>query len=257
VQRLRTLNRPVILYNTDDPTGRRDGHRFDSLLRAVSYYDLCVTVRETTAAELLNHGARAVRHVWMSYDEIAHRPFNRLADIPAAFRSEVAFVGTWIPGENRDQFLLSLIEKGISLSIWGDAWQKSPGWDAIQPFWRGRSIYGRDYVAAIQGAKLVLGLLSKGNRDLHTTRSVEIPYAGGLLLAERTTEHLKLYKDGKEAVFWADAEECAALCEQLLNDDQLRESIRARGAQKVRAAGLGNEDVLRDILSGFFNAAPR
>lgn len=38
---LKTFNVPVCLYNNDDPTGKRDGRRFDSLLKALPYYDLC------------------------------------------------------------------------------------------------------------------------------------------------------------------------------------------------------------------------
>ena len=50
--------------------------------------------------------------------------------------------------------------------MWSDRWQKPP---------------------------LCLGLLSKGNRDLQTTRSLENPYAGGPLCAQRTSERLALY----------------------------------------------------------------
>ena len=68
----------------------------------------------------------------------------------------------------------------------------------------GPAIYGDDYLKAIQLAKVSLGLLSKGNRDLHTTRTFEIPYCGGLLCAERTSEHLQLYQEDVEAVYWSD-----------------------------------------------------
>jgi hypothetical protein len=185
----------------------------------------------------------------MSYDEVLHRPFERIEDIPAAFRSDIAFVGTWIRGEGRDEFLLALIERGLDIAIWGDRWQKSPRWARLRAHWRGPALAGRDYVAALQGARLALGLLSRGNRDLHTTRSAEIPYAGGLLCAERTSEHQAMYREGEEAVFWKDAEECAAVCHRLLADDALRERIRQQGMARVRQGGYGNEAVCRDILS--------
>ncbi|MGQ0700532.1 MAG: CgeB family protein [Panacagrimonas sp.] len=245
---LRRFDCPVLLYNNDDPTGTRDGRRFDSLIAALPLYDLCVVVRQQNVREFERLKARNVHRIWMSYDEVVHRPFDDPDEIPTKFRSEVAFIGTWMRGERRDQFLLSLTQRGIPLSIWGDAWDKSPTWPQLKQFWRGPSIYGRDYVAAIQGSKLALGLLSKGNRDLHTTRSVEIPYSGGLLCAERTAEHLAMYNEGEEVVLWSDADECAAACHRLLADDDMRERIRTRGALRVRAGKFGNEDVVQAVL---------
>ena len=246
--RLGQFDIPIVLYNNDDPTGGRDGRRFDSLLAALPAYDLCAVLREPNVGEFRARGARAVHRVWMSYDEVVHRPFDNIEDIPAAFRSEVAFVGTWMPKERRDEFMLSLIKRGVPLSIWGDAWQRSPAWEQIMHCWRGPSIYGRDYVAAVQGAKVALGLLSKGNRDLHTTRSAEIPYAGGLLCAQRTSEHLHMYKEGEEAVFWENADECAQVCLSLLVDADLRERVRVNGNHRVQKGGFGNEAVLNDII---------
>jgi spore maturation protein CgeB len=91
-------------------------------------------------------------------------------------------------------------------------------------------------------------LLSKGNRDRHTNRSSEVPFVGGLLCAERTNEHLEMYRDGEEAVFWDDAAECAAVCQRLLADPAERAAIREAGARRVRQLHVGNEDVCRQIL---------
>lgn len=246
---LKNFGCPIVLYNNDDPTGGRDGRRFDSLLKALPYYDLCAVMREQNVNEFKEKGAKQVMRVFMSYDEDVHRPFDRMEDIPESFRSEVAFIGTWMRFEKRDEFLLELIRQGIPVSIWGDRWEKSPLFSQLKSHWRGNALRGRDYVAAIQGAKICLGLLSKGNRDLHTQRTLETPYSGGLLCAERTSEHLEMYKEGVEAVFWSDASECAKVCKTLLDNDKLREDIRRAGMQRVRDLKVGNEDVCRKIFS--------
>lgn len=251
---LKSLGRPIVLYCNDDPTGGRDGRRFDSLLQALPNYDLCAVVREPNVSEFLNLGARDVERILMSYDEVLHRRWNDPTNIPSQFHSDVAFVGTWIRGEGREDFLLALIDHGIDVAIWGDRWQKSTSWKRLRKYWRGPSLSGQDYVSAIQGAKITLGLLSHGNRDLHTTRSMEIPYAGGLLCAERTVEHLSLYKDGEEAVYWGDVKECAAVCARLLANDDLRQRIRTQGSARVLKNRVGNEDVCRKILERLFEA---
>lgn len=248
IKYLKKFNCPIILYNNDDPTGGRDGNRFNSLLKAIPFYDLCVVMRNTNISEYYNEGAKSVFRVRMSYDEKIHKPFELTSDISKIFKSEVVFLGTWMRHEKRDEFLLQLIDKGIPVSIWGNRWQKSRYWERLKPYYKGGSLSGRDYVAAIQGAKICLGLLSKGNRDLHTTRSMEIPFAGGLLCAERTTEHLEIYEDGIEAVFWNNVDECAQICKKLLSDAALCENIREAGMRKVRALQLGHEDICKQIL---------
>lgn len=245
---LRSAGLSTVLYNHDDPTGKRDGHRFDSLVKSLPFYDVCAVVRQENIQEYKSRGAKVVIRVWRSYDEVMHAPYQDTSDIPADFRSEVAFIGTWMRGEGRDQFVLDLVKRGIPVSIWGQRWEKSPLWEQLKGCYRGGNLSGRDYVAAIQGAKICLGMLSKGNRDLHTTRTMEIPYAGGGLCAERTSEHLELYKDGIEAVFWSDVDECAQQCRCLLDDDAWRESVRRAGMARVRASHLGHEDICRTLI---------
>ena len=248
MQVLKGLNCPIVLYNNDDPTGKRDGHRFDSLLKAFPFYDLVVVRREKNISELERLGAKRVMHILMSYDEVYHKPFASASDIPKEFLSEVAFIGTWMRSEKRDAFILSLLRQGVPVSIWGNRWEKSPHFAQLRDHWRGKALSGRNYVAALQGAKICLGMISKGNRDMHTRRSVETPYAGGLLCAERTPIHSEMYKEGEEAVFWGDADECAAICKDLLADDEKREKIRAAGRARVLSLGVGNEDLCRRIL---------
>jgi spore maturation protein CgeB len=238
----------VVNYSIDDPTGTRDGNNWITFCRGIPHYDLSAVVRVESEQEFRQRGARRVLRIWRSYDEVAHAPFATEEEIPGAFRSEVAFIGTWMKGEGRDEFLLKLVEAGIPVSIWGGRWQKSPLWSRIKAHWRGGGLGGREYVAAMQGAKICLGFLSKGNRDLHTTRSSEIPYAGGLFCGERTSEHLQMYEDGEEAVFWSSVEECIEKCRELLGDETRRRRVREAGGRRIRALGLGNETVCRKVL---------
>lgn len=249
IRLLKTCSNKVVLFNHDDPTGRRDYARFITLRQAIPEYDLNVVVRPFNVAEFKRLGARDVIHLWRRYDEVAHRaPPDDGQTIPERFRSDVAFIGYCIRGEGRDYFLLELIRRGLTPAIWGDNWQHSPVWAELKPYWRGGSLSGVDYVNAIRGAKVCLGLLSKRNRDEHTTRTLEIPYAGGLLCAERTPEHLALFKEGGEAVFWSSADECAEQIKRLLADEPVRNRIKAAGQRRVIESGMGNETLCREVI---------
>ena len=130
----------------------------------------------------------------------------------------------------------------------GARWERSQYWQQLKPFFRGNSLKGKYYIAAIQGSKICIGLLSKGNRDLHTTRTFEIPFVGSLFCAERTSEHADLFKENEEAVFWTNAEECAEKCRNLLNNEELINKISQNGRAKITQTKRGNEDVVRHIL---------
>jgi hypothetical protein len=245
IQDLRRISPKIIHYTMDDPFGARDKNRFRGYLKSVPYYDLLVVMREVNVAEAYAWGAQKVLRVFMSVDELDGP--RRLTEADRKrFAAEVLFIGTWMP--ERGPFLAELVQGGLPLAIYGNDWHKAPEWPVLKRIWRGPAIYGDDYLKALQSAKISLGLLSKGNRDLHTTRTMEIPYCGGLFCAERTSEHLELYEDGVEAVFWDDAAECLEKCRELLRDDRKREQIAQQGRERCLKNGIFNGTVMAKIL---------
>ena len=252
VRRLRDKFGTVVNYNHDDPFGGRDGLRWRLYLKCVPEYDLLIVARDCNVEEARKFGARNVKRIFFGADEIAHRPRALTGSDRERWGSKVAFVGTWMP--ERGPFLAALVKEGVPLSIYGDRWERAPEWPTLRPFWRGPGVYdSEEYARVIQSAEICIGLLSKGNRDEHTTRSIEIPYLGTLLLAERTKEHLELYEEGKEAEFWSDARECAAKCRALLEDEGKRERIAAAGQARCVANKHLNEVTLSEILHEYFD----
>jgi hypothetical protein len=244
----------VINYSIDDPLGRRDGLRFRAYRRHLSCYDLCVVMRPMNVTEAIARGARDVLRVFMSADEISHAPRVLSKQDHERWDDEVLFLGTWFP--ERGAILKQLIERNVPLTIRGELWSKAPEWPALQRHWKGGELRGDDYAKAIQCSKVCIGLVSKGNRDQHTTRSAEIPALGSLLCAERTSDHLQMYVEGKEALFWSDAEECAAMCRFALQDEARRQTIAAAGHARVALNGHYNEDVLECIISRAMGSRP-
>ena len=208
-------------------------------------------MREVNAPEDHSLGARRVLRVLISYDEGAHVPEQAITPA-AAFSSDIAFVGTCMRNEGRDAFVLGLGERGLDIAACGDRWQKSPLLPEPRPYWRGAGLIGADYVSAIRRANACLGVLPKGNRGLHTHRSVEAAFADALLCAEHTQEQLDVYEDRGEAVFWEDVADCTFKCLRLLDTPQERARIRMAGLRRMWRHHAGNEDVCRRILEGLF-----
>ena len=245
--------RKVVSYSIDDPLGPRDGGRFRAYRQSLPHYDLNVVVRQENVAEAKALGAKSVLRVYRSADEITHAPRMLSDQDHQAWDSDVLFLGTWFP--ERGPFLLDLVRLGVPLTIRGSNWQKAPEWQQLKNYWKGDALAGDDYAKAIQCAKVNLGLLSKENRDLHTTRSLEIPALGSLLCAERTSEHLTMYKEGEEALFWKNAEECAAMCRLALSDELKRQAIAIAGHKRLKKNGHYNEKIFTSILvaTGFIH----
>lgn len=242
----------VINYNIDDPIGTRDGGRFRAYQQSLPYYDLNVVVRQDNVSEAEALGAKKVLRVYRSADEVSHAPRALTQKDHQIWDSEVLFLGTWFPG--RGAFLLDLIQLGVPLSIRGSHWHKAPEWPQLKANWKGGTIVGDDYAKAIQCAKVNLGLLSKENRDLHTTRSLEIPALGALLCAERTIEHTAMYIEKQEALFWQGADECAAMCNFALENESRRQAIAEAGHLRIKKNQHYNEAILASMLAVEFVA---
>lgn len=246
VQELKQQCGTVINYNCDDPFGMRDRNNWRLYLQAVPYYDLLVVVREVNVAEAYALGAKSVVRVFRPANEFAHAPRSLSASDWAKWGSDIVFVGTWMP--ERGPFLAQLVSEGLPLTIYGNGWNKSSEWATLKQAWKGGGIFGDDYAKAIQCAQICLGLLSKGNRDLHTIRTAEIPFLGGLFCAERTIEHLQLYTEDSEAIFWSDADECIRKCRDLLGAPERRRRIAENGRKRAIKNGLLDQPLMEMIL---------
>lgn len=234
--------RKIAIHYTPDAQflENRSRHFF----RALPDYDLAITTKPFELAAYRQGGAKEVMLIHQGYGaRLAPVPE---AEIPTHLRSDVAFLGHCQPAYAT---LLETVAARVPLKIWG------PGWTAYakRHSWargvvQGEGLYGPDYARALSGAKIAIGLLSKRIPETTTTRSFEIPACGTLLLAERTADHEALFDDGREAVFFDDAEDCAAKAAHYLAHSADREAIAAAGLARCRAE-YTIEDQFRRIVA--------
>lgn len=209
-------------------------------------YDLFFTTKTFGVAELRSIGCPRVAFHHNGYDPDTHRPLVLGDEERARFGGPVGFVGSWEAA--RAASIGQLAVAGIPVRIWGLRWarefQPHPNL-RIEP----HELLGLDYARALNSFDINLCFLRKLNRDRQTTRSVEIPACGAFMLAERTDEHLALFKEGVEAEFFASDEEMIDKTRYYLEHPEARRRIAAAGLERCRIGRYSYHDRLLDMLT--------
>lgn len=233
----------IIGYSADDMAARHNNSRW--FLEGLALYDGFITTKSYGVAELSQLGCRNVVFVDNAYDPLQHRPVVAADGSPMEFETDVGFVGSH--ERDRAQVIEFLARSGIPVTIRGNGWEaverrQVPGITILPP------VYGIDYARVISGTRINLTFLRKMNRDLQTTRTIEIPACGGFMLAERSDEHGRLFREGVEAVFFDRPEDLAEKIRYYLRHEAERAAIAAAGLARCVEADYSYEARLRAAI---------
>jgi hypothetical protein len=234
----------IVGFGPDDMNARHNQSL--QFLRALPLYDAFVTTKSFNVAELRNRGCPRVIFVGNGYDPDTSRPLSVSKDDVVRVGGEVGFIGTY--ERERAEFMYDLAAHGLEIRVWGGSWE---GMKSSHPNLRleRAPLYGDDFARACAAFKVNLAFLRKMNRDLQTTRSVEIPACGGFMLAERTREHLDLFEEGTEAEYFDTWDEALEKCKRYLREDAQRAAIAKRGYERCLRSGYDNASRMRDALT--------
>jgi spore maturation protein CgeB len=233
-----------VSYSPDDMLNPRNHSR--CYLAAVPRYDLHVTTKSYNVAELKTLGAPGVLFVDNAYCPFTHRPIEVSEADRQRLGGAVGFIGTY--ERERAEALLFLARQGVPVKVWGK-WPTR--WQNRHPNLRvmGASLWGDEYARAMCSFAVNLAFLRQENRDLQTTRSMEIPACGGFMLGERTREHQRLFKEGVEAEFFASPEELLKKIHYYLAHEDQRQNIALAGRRRCLESGYSNLERLKGILA--------
>jgi spore maturation protein CgeB len=225
-------------FSPDDMTARI--YQSVHFLRHAGLYDVFFTTKGFRCAELHSLGIRDVRPVGNSYDPSTHKPCGTNAGCAPV----LGFAGRYEP--ERCRSIRFLVDAGLPVRVWGTGrWPRSPvGYDL-----RTGGAWGEDYAVAMCSVAIGLGFLTKLVREESTTRSVEIPACGTFLLAERTDEHLALFREGLEAEYFSSDEELAEKARYYLSHPHQRRRIAEAGLLRCQVAGYSHHNRLKQMIA--------
>jgi spore maturation protein CgeB len=250
-----TLGPTVVYYNDDMFNSANQTFTFASTVRLA---DCLVTTKSLNVREFEQAGARAVVYQPNAYDPAIHFPARPSPSEAARLAGDVVFIGTFRP--DRADFLADVV-RGLPeavVNVWGDGWDKSRRiaywprrrrWKPVRERVRGGPLWGEDMGKAIQANKIALGLLYHANRDLHTSRSFEIPACGGFMLAERTAEHEQHFAEDREAVYFDSLAELVDKARYYARRDAERAAIARAGYERCVKSGHRYVDRAQSLLA--------
>ena len=245
LSRLTALGIKTASYNNDDPFGperhrRAPWHHYylwRLYKKCLPQFDRNFFYRHINCIESTEYGARHAEVLMPYFIPEVNRPLQLQNIEKERFETDVVFVGHYEP-DGRELSVRTLVESGVKIKIWGGHyWSRKvlgAAYDGLMPIVLAE---GDDYTKALSGAKVCLAFLSKLNRDTYTRRCFEIPACGRVMLAERTDDLLKIFKEDEEACFFSTVDDLVNKVHWLLENPKARERIAKAGQHRVWADG--------------------
>ena len=234
----------IVGYAPDDMTGNKNNQsRF--FLEHLPLYDVYFTTKSYGVEELKQLRCPKAVFVGNAFDERTHRPIEVTDQDKSRLGGTVGFIGAW--EDERANSILTLAQSGLAVRVWGSGWHRAQG-SHTNLLLEHRELLGDEYAKGICAFDINLCFLRKQNRDQQTTRSIEIPACGAFMLAERTSEHLDLFEEGKEAEFFSSSRELQEKAHYYLEHTVERKRIADAGLKRCLDSGYSNHNRLKGML---------
>lgn len=234
----------IIGYSPDEMTQRHN--QSANFLASLKYYDAYITTKSYAIQDLKKLGAKRVYFVNNAFEPTFHFPRSITELDIKLLGGDIGFIGTW--EQERANSIIFLAEKGLNVRVWGGGkWLNYKG-KYKNLIIEDRGLFSEAYSKALVAFKINLCFLRKINFDQQTTRSIEIPASGGFMLAERTAEHLNLFEENKEAVFFSSDQELYEHCAYYLKNENERLRILQSGYLKCLNSGYDNYQTIKRVL---------
>jgi spore maturation protein CgeB len=238
VQRLKASSGKLVHY-TPDPAFTY--HRSKLFYEALPLYDYCITTKSFEIEDYKNYGVKTI-FCTQGYDPMLHKPYHSFEE-----KRGVVFIGH--KESNREFMISRLLEANIPVTIAGNKWEMF-AWkfrNNKNLIYKGKGIYGEQYVKEISGAMIGLGFLSKWIPERHTTRTIEIPACNTALVTEENQEINSIYTQD-EAIFYTDHKDLLDKIKYYLSNKAELCKITSNGHQKVKNGKYSYYQILENVI---------
>lgn len=233
----------IVTFSPDNMTKRFN--QSENYLKAIQFYDYTITTKSYIFESLEEMGHRNIIFAHKTYEPTFHFPMELTETEKSKYICDVGFIGAW--EYERCESIKFLADNNIQVIVYGDGrWKDYSNYSKNLKVRDG--LFSSDYCKALGAFKISLCFLRKMNQDQQTARTMEIPACGTFMLAERTEEHLELFREGEEAEFFESNEELLEKCRYYLEHHVKREEIAANGLARCQTSGYSNEMLVKKLL---------
>lgn len=237
-------NTKIVGYSPDNMVERHN--QSQHFIESLPYYDYYITTKSYTIDQLKDLGVKNVIFVNNAYEKTFHHPYDITTEEKERLGGKIGFIGAW--EKERCESILFLAKHGLPIRVWGGGeWTKYKGLYPNLTI-EDKGLFSDNYNKALSAFDISLCFLRKMNKDLQTTRTMEIPACGSLLMAERTVEHERLFKEDEEAVFFSNNEELLEKCTYYLSHPDDLKRVSNAGYQRCQSSGYSNDKTIKRIL---------
>lgn len=181
--------------------------------------------RNTSKFYLRN--SKTILKFWdRSYSLFHHKPKKKEIN----YKFTVLFIGTY--EQIRLNIFEFLSENGVKVDVFGNGWKHNYVKSKNLTIHK-KPLLKKDYINAIQKAKINLSFLRKIQDDTQTMRTFEIPACGGFMITERTNCHDRIFKEDYESVYFENKFELLERIKFYLNDEEKRKKIIRNALKKL------------------------
>jgi spore maturation protein CgeB len=241
---LKKLNITVIHYTPDSILA--PGMSNLCFRKAIKEYNYVVTTKTQDLNLYKKNKAKNIIFSQQGYDPKIHKQMHLTKDDLRKFSSDVVFIGHCMKCRLEQIEHLNR-ELNIDIKIFGTGWDNKDISQDTKSCFHGPAI-DLNYAKAISGSKICLGLLNHEAKDEITTRSFEIPGCGGFLLAERTKQHLEVFKENIDAAYFSSKEELVEKVKYYLENKDERMVIKNNGHSIVKKGMYSWPSLMSDVI---------
>lgn len=224
---------------------------------SMPHYDHIFTTKAFGVRDLREKwGLNQATFVRWGFDPDLHRPVALGEADRQRYGCDVAFIGTWSPKKEKALAAMRVALPEVRLRVWGCQWEKAHA-ASLTPCIMKTEVIGDEYVKAICGSRICLGLLTEVwggacSGDLVTARTFQIPACGSLMLHERTSEVLGYFEEGKEIACFGSAEELVGQVRHYLSRPKEIDATAAAGRRRSLESGYSLDERMR-VVSGWLS----